>query len=305
MRGLTCWLVWAGVAWAFLGAAGCGEETPVCGEGHDGVPVIIPDATQLETFWVGMAGVDEVQVLGSGASHDSLVQANFSDFTDYRVQLAPTIAFSEACLVYTGQPVVTGDIAPLQVQQVVFSGLAVEGGLVTLTPDEFRHISPVILPDRAYGVASVDIEVTSGTGAEDFPAFSESLPAPEPPVLEGLDGQPGELIATGPSIGIDVNRADPLRVTWQPGSGDYVEVKIIPGAGSATPYAKLRCITFDDGCLEIPGAALGQMALDSATNFRFRLERHNFRLHSESEGGVVKAATLIDLGSTVEGVVLR
>ncbi|HOX45720.1 MAG TPA: hypothetical protein PK668_19120 [Myxococcota bacterium] len=304
MRGTACWLVWIGVGWALLGAAGCGEETPVCGEGYDGVPVIIPDSTQLETFWVGAVGVDELEVVGFGASHDTLVQANFNDFTDYRVQLAPTIAFSEACFVYTGQPVVTGSAEPLQIERVVFRGLA--GGEQTLTPDEFRHIEGVLLPERGFAEPAIEIELFSGAGAEDFPPFAESIAAPEAPVLESLDGQPGDGLATGAlALGVAVERVAPLRVCWTPAAGDYVEVKILPGAGSGTPYGKLRCITFDDGCLEIPGAALGQLALDSATNFRFRLERHNFLLHSEQAGGVTRAATLIDVSSSVEGVVLR
>jgi len=290
------------LAWIAV-LSGCGEEASPCGQGKDGVPVIIPDSSQLETFWVGALGVDELQIVGSGASHDTLVQANFNDFTDYRVRLAPSLVFSEACLVYTGQPEVTGTIAPLGVEQVVFRGLA--GGDLTLAPDAFGHIDTELLAGRGFLAPEVAIEVTSGAGETDFPALSEIIPAPEAPQLEGLDGQPGEGLASGLSLGIDVNRAAPLRVTWRAEGADYVEVKIMPGAGSATPYAKLRCVTFDDGCLEIPGAALGHLALDSATNFRFRLERHNFVLHSVQEGGAVKAAALIDVSSSVEGVVLR
>jgi hypothetical protein len=292
---------WAAVC---LGAAACGgSATPICGAGYDGVPNIIPDEAQLDTFWVGRLGVDELQVLGAGADHDTLVQAHFNDFTDYRVQLAPSLPFGESCIVYTGQPVPTGTIGRLEVTSVTLQGLA--GGDLVMEPDAYGRLAPVTLPGRAFVAPRVDIAVASGAGPEDFPAFSASLPAPVAPVVRRLGDLSPVDLASAPSLGISSQQGYDVELEWEPGGGDYVEVLLVPGAGSSTPYGKLRCITFDDGCLAIPYSALNHLALDAATNFRLRIERHQFRLHSERDGDQVRAAALVDLSSSLEAVVLR
>ncbi|RLB54047.1 MAG: hypothetical protein DRI34_12555, partial [Deltaproteobacteria bacterium] len=139
-----------------------------------------------------------------------------------------------------------------------------------------------------------------------FPAFSESLPTPEPVVITRLGDRDNPDMSQGPSIGIDITRTEPLEVHWQAGNGDYFEVKIIPGAGSNTKYMKLRCVTFDDGCLSIPPEALAALVPDQASNFQFKAERHNFALHSiRDNSGQVQAAALLDVNSVLEATVLR
>ncbi len=287
------------------GAVGCGGGELTCGAGHDGVPQIIEDDSDMDTFWVASLGVEEVQVVGAGAEHDTLVQAHFSDFSEYRVQLAERLEFVDypACVVYISQQVASGDRIPLKVERVTFGGLA--GGEVVLEPNEFDHLPTDNRPGRGFEAETVSIEVLSENGESDFPAFSEQIAAPAQPVVTGLDDMEPVDLAAAPSIGIDVNRVEDMKVRWEPAGSDYVEVKIIPGAGASAPYGKMRCITFDDGCLEVPAAALAHLALDEATNFRFRIEHHNFVLHSIKEDGQTKAAALIDTSSSIEAIVLR
>lgn len=291
----------------FFALSGCGTDESTCGPENDLTPNIIPDSSALDTFMVASLGVDELEVLGPGAEHSTLVQAHFNDFTNYQVQLAETIDFVDhpACFIYAGRPVTSGDPIPLHVDKTTFGGLT---QAVVLEPDEFEHIPTQVIAQRGYEAEQVSIDVSStGTLADgDFPAFSENISAPAQPVLLRIgDVEPVDL-ASSPSIGITTDRIDHMLVQWEPSGADYVEVKILPGAGSETPYAKLRCITFDDGCLEIPAGALAHLALDMATNFQFRIENHFFVIHPiADDNGKTEASALIDTSSTLGGTVLR
>lgn len=286
---------------------GCGSEKSACGPDNDLTPNIIPDASDLDTFIVASLGVDELEVVGSGAEHSTLVQAHFEDFTNYQVQLAETIDFPEhpACFIYAGRPVTSGDPVALQVQSATFGGLSQD---VVLEPDEFGHMPTQALPQRGYQSDQVSIDVKSTGTIEDgsFPAFSETIPAPAQPILLSIGDLDPVDLAASPSIGIKPDRIDHMLVKWEPTGADYVEIKILPGAGSETPYAKLRCITFDDGCLEIPAGALAHLALDMATNFKFRIENHFFVIHPiDGDDGKTMASALIDTSSALSGTVLR
>ncbi len=303
MRKITL-LLFSVVAMAL---AGCGSEQNTCGPDNDLTPNIIPDPSALDTFMVASLGVDELEIVGSGAEHSTLVQAHFNDFTNYQVQLAETIEFADhpACFIYAGRPVTSGDPIPLHVDKATFGGLSQE---VVLEPDEFEHIPTQVLTQRGYASDEVSIDVQStGTLADgDFPAFTETIQAPAQPVLLRIGDLELVDLASSPSIGIKADRIDHMLVQWEPSGADYVEVKILPGAGSETPYAKLRCITFDDGCLEIPAGALAHLALDMATNFQFRIENHFFVIHPiTDDSGKTEASALIDTSSTLGGTVLR
>ncbi|MBW2703492.1 MAG: hypothetical protein JRF33_21960 [Deltaproteobacteria bacterium] len=299
------------VAWVFLGGlslvtAACGSEDDACGPGNDLVPALVAEG-ELDTFRVASIGVDEFKVSGTEAEHNTLVQANFSDFTDYMVTLAPRLDFLPnypACYVITGQPTVSGAPVNLGIESVTFSGLIEP---VVLSQVESGQIPPDLLPQRGFAGTEVGVDVASAGGADDFPAFSETLPAPLMPAPGRVgDTDWGDLMAVqDPSIGITVDRAYPLVVEWEPADGDVIEVKIIPNAGSSTDYMKLRCITFDDGCLEIPAGAIGHLALDDATNFKLRIERHNYVVHPIRDGDTVEAAAIIGLSASMETIVTR
>ncbi|GEM_PF-2003060 len=281
----------------------CRSHLPHCGPGFDEKPPTPDEPSELDTLWIGAIAVSELRVVGTESTHDTLVQASFDDFADYRVQPAPTTAISNACQLYIGQAVTTGSPIPMRVDSVAMQGLV--GGTLTMLPDQSNEIPPIILPSRGFTSGSLEIEVASGAEAGDFPALVESIVAPEFPVLESLGDMSPVDLATAPSIGVAVDRDDPLTLTWTAGESDFIEIQIIPGAGSATPYRKLQCITFDDGCLEIPGAALGLLAQDAVSTFRFRITRHNYMLHLDQAGATVRSATLIETSSSEEGVVLR
>jgi len=285
-------------------AAGCGNGKSVCGPANDLVPNIIPDDSALDTYWVGSLVLDEVDTVGAGAEHNTLIAANFFDFTDFRVQLAYRIDLPDypACTVYTSRQVTSGERVPLAVTRVGFSGLA--GGEVVLEPDEFGDLSSELLPERGFTDEQVAISVESPDGEADFPAFDDAIqPAPQP-VLLAIDRKAVDL-KDGPSIGISGDRTEDMSVQWEPAGSDYVEVKIIPGSGSATPWGKLRCITTDDGCLTIPAQLVAYLAADTATNFDFRIEHHFFVLHSIREGELTKAAATIESSSSLVGTVRR
>jgi hypothetical protein len=288
-----------------MGASACSGDESKCGPGNDEVPVIIEDPADMNTFWIGLVGVDELKVVGSGAAHNTLVQAHFTDFTNYTVQLADRDEYPDypACTVQTSRPVTSGDPIPLSVTSVTFLGLS--GGTLVLEPDEFGSLPTELLPQSGFEGAEVSISVAADGAPDSFPGFSDVIPSPAMPVLTRLGDHAPVYLTEAPSLGIVVERTEPLEVNWEPSGADYVEIKIIPGAGSETPFAKLRCITFDDGCLEIPAAALTHLAQDAATNFRFRIEHHFFGLNSVREGDQVVAATQIDSSASLEGIVLR
>lgn len=284
--------------------AGCGGGQSDCGPKNDLVPNRIADDSQMDTFWIGSLVVDETRVVGSGAEHNTLIAANFSDFTDYRVQVADRINLLDypACEVYTSRQVTSGEPVPLGLTRVTFSGLA--GGDVVLEPNEFDQIPPELLPQRGFEAAQVAISVESPEGDMDFPAFDEEIAAAPQPELLAVDKQAVDL-AQGPELGITSDRIEDMRIEWRPNGSDYVEIVLVPGTGSETPWGKLRCITFDDGCLTIPADLIAYLAADTASNFDLRLEHHNFVLHSIEEGGEIKAAALIDASSSLVGTIRR
>ncbi len=285
-------------------AAACGGGGN-CGEGSDGVPDIIEDDEDLNTFVVGRLGVGELdQITGTDPGHSSLVQAFFNDFTNYQVELADRVIFSEACMVYTSQQVATGEIEYLAVDRVVIGGLA--GGELVMQPEGTPpKISPQIMDGRAFTPEPVTFSVESAGGAGEFPALSVELQPPAPMVITRLGEVENPDLSQGHSVGINTERVDPLVVQWEAGGGSYVEIKLVPGRNSQTQWAKLRCITFDDGCLHIPAEALAFMVADTASDFQFKAERHNFVLHSVRDGDTVKAAAVVDVSSAVEATVLR
>ncbi len=288
----------------WLSACG-GDGGGKCGEKHDGVPDLFSEEDYSQTSWFAFIGVEESNRLSGGdTGHDTLFQAHFQDVSNYQVQLAPRDHFSEACYIITGRQVTVGEPVALTVEQVAFSGL--QGADVTLDPDAVTHEFPTqVVAGRSFSDGELSVEVTSGTGATDFPAFSEEIVAPDAPELTLLGSHKDPDLAQGLSLGILVERVDPLRVKWKPGNGQRIEVILIPGAGSSTQFQKLRCITFDDGCLDIPSPAIGNMALDDATNFRLVVERHNSVPVLFKDGDLVTAVALIDACSLVEGVVGR
>jgi hypothetical protein len=297
-------LFWVLLPVCLLALSACGGESK-CGEGNDGVPTIISEDEDLNTFWVARLGVGERnQLTGPDPGHNSLVQAFFSDFTDYRVQLADRKDFSEACFVYTSRQVTTGESVPLGVDKVTIGGL-VGGDLEMLPSGDPPVIGTQVLPGRAFEADTITFEVESANGDSDFPAFTDSLATPDPIVLTQLGDRSDPDLGLGPSIGITIDRTEPLRVEWVPGNGDYFEFKIYPGSGSDTEYVKLRCLTYDDGCLSVPAEALVYLVPDLATNFQLKVERHNFALHSIKEGDQTKAAAILDVNSVLEGTVLR
>jgi hypothetical protein len=280
----------------------CGDDDGGnCGEKHDKVPAIIDEDEDYDTFYVASIGVYEWdQLTGADIGHTTTAKAFFEDFTNYRVQVAERYPFSEACFIYTSRQVTTGDHVPMGVTQVTIGGLT--GGDLVMTPDPDR-IPPEILAGRAFTGDSVTIDVTSPGGALDFPAFSEELVAPDEVVITRLGSHKDPDLAAGVSLDITLERTEPLKVQWEAGNGDYFEFKLIPGAGSPTAWQKLRCITFDDGCLEVPAAAINHLALDEATNFNIKVERHIQKLHVIKDGDVTQAIALLDASSWLGGLV--
>jgi len=82
-------------------------------------------------------------------------------------------------------------------------------------------------------------------------------------------------------------------------------ISLTPNAGTLTEFGKLVCVTEDDGCLNIPAWALSQMALDQATNFKFRIGRYNREVWSLQEGDDVLAAADVEASAVLEAVVAR
>jgi hypothetical protein len=282
----------------------CGDDGGGnCGEGHDGVPSIIDEDEDYDTYYVASIGVYEWnQLAGASEGHTTTAKAFFEDFTNYRVQVAERLFFSEACFIYTSRQVTTGEHVPMGVDQVTIGGLS--GGDLVMTPDPDR-IAPEILPERAFAGDTVTFDVTSPGGALDFPAFSDELAVPDQMAIKRLGPHKDPDLANGVSLDITLERTEPLQVEWEAGNGDYIEVKLIPGSGSATAWQKLRCITYDDGCLEIPSPAINHLALDEATNFEIKVERHNQKMHVIKDGDVTRAIALLDSSSWLGGVVGR
>jgi hypothetical protein len=287
-----------------LAATSCGSSCP-CGEENDGVPDIIDDETDLDTFIVGRLGVGELnQITGTDPGHSTLIQAFFNDFSNYQVILADRVEFPPACMVYTSRPESSGEPIPLQVTRVVIEGL--QGGTLNMEPaGNPPKIATQVISGRAFTEAEVVFKVESSGDSGFFPPLQAELPPPQVPVLTKLGEFKNPDLKKGLQLGITADRATPLEVKWEPGQGKYLEVKLVPGRGSETPWAKLRCITFDDGCLHIPPEAIAFLVQDKASDFQFKIERHNFVLHSVREGDKVKAAALIDVNSALEATVLR
>ena len=279
--------------------AGC-ADTSTCKNHREGIPALYSEDFSFDTFWIGTLGIEELMVVGANASHDTSVHADFTDFTNYQVMLATRDEYPPSCIIYTGRPPdPTGKKQPLNVTSVTVKGLT--GGDRTINPNG----SNPLIEGRAFDSDQVSFIVASGTGADDFPGFDDSINAPVFPKLLRLGDLSSLDLSTGPSLGITFYRADPFYVQWKPSNADYIEIVLMPGTGTQTGYAKLLCIAFDDGCLEIPADAIATLALDTCTNFRFRIERHNFKSHLIMDGETTKAAALIDVSSVLEAIVTK
>ena len=132
----------------------CGEEGSKCGGKHDGVPVIVDEDEDYDTFYVASIGVYEWnQVTGADIGHTTTAKAYFEDFTNYRVQVAERMLFSESCFIYTSKQVTTGDHVPMGVEQVTIGGLA--GGDLVMTRIGFPLRSSRSGPSRATRLLSM------------------------------------------------------------------------------------------------------------------------------------------------------
>jgi hypothetical protein len=203
-----------------------------------------------------------------------------------------------------GYSCLSGQPAEMLVAGVSLDGLA--AGSLELTTQSDGRIAPQILDGRAFLAETIGIDVAESADQNgmNFFSFSEEISAPEFPELLSIGEHQNPDLVQGVSLGM-VQRSTPLRVEWTAGEGDFVEIKIIPGDDSDTRYQKLRCITYDDGCFEIPASALGHLAQDSAANFQFMFERHHSVVHPIKEGDQVKAAAIIETSSIIEGTVGR
>jgi hypothetical protein len=194
-------------------------------------------------------------------------------------------------------------VFPLGSERFTVEGL--RGGDVIMMPDADGRYSVEVMNGRVFTTTPVSFELLSGPGDRDFPGFTVELPTPVPPVLLKAGDAENPDLAAGPSVGITHAPQGPFVVEWEAQGTEYVDFQIVPGAGSTTPYAKLRCVTHDDGCLEIPPEAIQQLALDAATSFQLKLTRYSFTIEEIREGDTLKAVVLVSLGSTLEGTVLR
>jgi hypothetical protein len=188
----------------------------------------------------------------------------------------------------------------LNVHQVSISGLK---EAVKLVPGPTGIIPTTLLDKRGFSSDRITVDVSSGEDPDDFPAFSEQITVPAQPLLTRLgDHEPADL-SKNLKIGIALTRAEPLVVEWEPAGSDFVEIIIKPNDGRSTDF-KLRCVTYDDGCLEIPIEAVAQLSYDEAVNFRFRIEHHYYKLLEIREGNQLKAIVQTDVDSVLEGIVL-
>ncbi len=280
---------------------GCGSEKQV----REGMPALYPEDYSFGTNWIGTLVMNEQKVVSIPSSHDTIINATFIDFSNYKVYVAsrdPYPTNSPYCFIYTGLPFPPdGEKVVLNVNSVTVSGLVDGDHSLSSngTSYNFQH------DNRAFGTGPVAFEVDSSTGQNDFPAFSDQINAPVFPELLRLNNSNSPDLSTALSLGINLERTDPLIVEWEGSTADYFEVLIIPNTGSSTPYAKLRCIVYDDGYLAVPVEAIYALALDTCTNWRFRIERHNFKLHTIVDGEATKAVALIDVSSALEGIVLK
>ncbi|NOZ86991.1 MAG: hypothetical protein GXP49_12155 [Deltaproteobacteria bacterium] len=193
---------------------------------------------------------------------------------------------------------------PLEVNSVSFKGL--KGGEVKLEPKENGNIEPRLINELAFQDGNkIEIQVDSSEGQWSYPAFSMEMDVPEDVVMTRFDKITNPVLEESPSLNLAVDREDPLWISWVPGNGDYMVFTLTPKAGTETPYGKLRCVTFDDGCLRVPAEALDHLALDKATNFKMKLDRHLNRIWSKKTGGTTDAAALVDLSFSLEAVVGR
>jgi len=151
----------------------------------------------------------------------------------------------------------------------------------------------------------VTVTVATEGGERDFPSFSAVVRAPAMPVITHFSGIDDPVMEESPPIGLAVDRTTPLDIAWEAGDGDFMTMVLSPGTGSETPYGKLVCTTEDDGCLRVPSAALGHLALDRAVNFKMRLTRHNRTVWTLEEDGEVLAAADVEASATLEAVVAR
>lgn len=287
----------------FLLLAACSSDGGrPCGEGHDGVPAKYNPADVSQVLRIGNLVINEEKRVGVAPSHDTLVSASFADFTGVTVQDGSTEKLSEACVIYLSKSVREGTATQLKVTKVSVAGLSEP---VLLTPDVNNKINPQSLPGRALTTAAVNIKVDSDTNANDFPAFAMSLDSPEIPVLTRVGDLPSPDLSSSPSLGIRSDREKPLVLEWKPGNGHYVEIVILPGTGTSSAWAKVRCITHDDGCFEIPAQGLRSLSQDTATNFEFSFMRHLSDVVTFLVDGRAKAVANAKVSSVLRATVVR
>jgi hypothetical protein len=291
---------WGLVLLLFSMVAGCGSEKNI----REGIPALYSEDFSFNTNWIGFLGVEEREVLGADASHDTKVSVDFADYSNYVVVVASRDLYSipgksSSCFIYTSRQQISGTKQALDVNKVIVKGL--QGGDQTITAND----EDLKLTDRAFTGSQVSFEVESNDGAGDFPSFSDQIDAPVFPKLLRLGDLKSPDLSTAPSLGITIQRVDSLIVEWEASNSDYFEFVLVPHSDTGIGDGKLRCIAYDDGYLEVPLDAITVLAQETYPNFQLFIKRHNFKAHMIPNADTPKAAALIDVRSVLEAIVSR
>ena len=282
---------------------GCSNNSSSpCKNHREGKPALFQEDATFDTYRIGLIKVLEVDNVGTDPLHDTAVHADFTDNIDYTVQLAPREDYSSSCFIYTGLRVDSGTQQTLYANSVTINGLQTDN--LTLTKNGNGTFSPEFLDGRAYTNSPVSFIVESDNGDSDFPSFTDQVAPLDFPILTRVGDLKSLDLSSSPSLGISVDRLDPLSIQWESSDATYVEFILSPGAGTETKWIYLRCIAFDDGCLEVPAEALNYLAPDKCTNFNFTFARHNFK-YQQVGADNKKAVVLIDSSSALKAIVFR
>lgn len=96
---------------------------------------------------------------------------------------------------------------------------------------------------------AIDLQVQGGAATGEFPSYTQTVDAPEPVELT----QP----APGTSVG---GAAADLRVEWERGNGDWVEVALAPEVATGGTQDLVVCVVDDDGCATVPSIAIATLS---------------------------------------------
>ena len=229
---------------------------------------------------------DELVEIAEDASEtkSTIIQANFVNTSNFDIN-TDVMPFGDDCVGMLGRPTTTGETVPLTVESILIDSKS--SGEYAIEEDEQGRYFIGLADDffSEAGGERITATITSQNGDENFPPFAESILAPAPLV----------------NVTAAVTSSGSLKTEWPEGDSTYIEIVLRTiDANDEAGENRIRCFYLkDDGCIDIPAAAIDWLNMEGAERLKVRMERHTLKIANPAENAIVE----IDAMRSIEFVI--